>query len=334
MEIKPSLHETEFKNCFGIYSKTQNLKFDKKFYDELVELNFFVKEVCNNEKKNIQSQNSKTKSFESNTDFNKTKSFGLTTDFNNTEYYLNPKVYEYLYEEIEFQILIFFDSEIEYFNEEIKLKLECYRDNIKKNDFLETIRFNITNSIEDFTYYQIYKEIDSINTNNFGTWKEFVKDTLFIEEEIILDFLYGDIINISKFQIWEDWGKFYLIDNKFKVIDQKLDEINLEKLKSTHSLFKDNAEAFIEYIVHNTDKKINTGFYTYLFYFLKNEKLINSDNRTSNIEYIKYVKENYLIKSSLKFSRLNPITNTEINFTYSETLIYFKNEYLKFMNKI
>ena len=50
MEIKPSLHETEFKNCFGIYSKNQNLKFDKKFYDKLVELNFFVKEVNEDEK--------------------------------------------------------------------------------------------------------------------------------------------------------------------------------------------------------------------------------------------------------------------------------------------
>lgn len=321
MEIKPSLHETEFKNCFGIYSKNQNLKFDKKFYDKLVELNFFVKEVNEDEKLTRYLKNNP-------------KSFELATSINNTSYNLNPKIYEYLYDEIEFNISIIFESEIEYFNEEIKLKLECYRDNIKKNDFLETLRFNITNSIEDFTYYQIYKEIDSINTNNFGTWKEFVKDTLSIEEEIILDFLFSNIINISKFQIWEDWGKFYLIDNKFKVIDQKLDEINLEKLKSKHSLFKDNAEAFIEYIVHNSDKKINTGFYTYLFYFLMEEEIINSVNKTSDTEYCKYIKENYLMNSSLIFSRLNQVDQDNKGNKYLETLEYFKNEYSKFMNKI
>lgn len=334
MEIKPSLHETEFKNCFGIYSKNQNLKFDKKFYDKLVELNFFVKEVCNNDEIFIQSLNSKAKSIELKTDFNKTKSFDLVTSFNNNDYHLNPKIYEYIYDELESTITNFYFSDIEHFNEEIKLKLECFRDKVKKNDFLESLKFNITNTIEDTTYYQNYKEIDSLKTMNFGSWKEFVKYTLSYEEEIILDFLFGNMINISKFQIWEDWGKFYLIDNKFKVIDQKLDEINLEKLKSKHSLFKDNAEAFIEYIVNNTNEKINTGFYTCLYYFLVEKRIINSYNQTSDTEYCRYIKKNYLNESELAFSRLNQVDIDKKGNKFSKTLDYFREEYSIFMNKI
>ena len=109
MEIKPSLHETEFKNCFGIYSKNQNLKFDKKFYDKLVELNFFVKEVNEDEKLTRFLKNDSI-------------SFELVTFFNNTSYHLNPKIYEYLYEEIDSKMSTIFNSNIEIFNLEINLK--------------------------------------------------------------------------------------------------------------------------------------------------------------------------------------------------------------------
>lgn len=141
MEIKPSLHETEFKNCFGIYSKNQNLKFDKKFYDELVELNFFVKEDNEDEKLTRFLKNDSI-------------SFELVTYFNNTSYHLNPKIYEYLYNELESTISNVYFSDIEYFIEEIKLILESFTDKIKRNDFLDTQKINIINSIENYIDYQ------------------------------------------------------------------------------------------------------------------------------------------------------------------------------------
>lgn len=321
MEIKPSLHETEFKNCFGIYSKTQNLKFDKKFYDKLVELNFFVKEDNEDEKLTRFLKNDSI-------------SFKLAICYNNTSYDVNPKVYEYLYNEIDSKMSTIFNSNIEIFNVEINLKLECYSDINKKIDLLESTNVNITNSIVNPIDFVTFIEENPTSIMNFGSWKEYIIHTLSYENKIILDFLLGKKIDISKLEIWDDWKNIYLIYSKKEIIKQKIKEIKKSTLSSKHSLFKDNAEAFIEYIVNNTDKKINTGFYTYLFYFLKKEKLINSHNQTSDIEYIKYVKENYLIKSSLKFTRFNPITNKEINSTYSETLIYFKDEYIKFMNKI
>lgn len=321
MEIVPSLHETEFKNCFGIYSKNQNLKFDKKFYDKLVELNFYVKEINEDEKL---SRNLKNDSI----------SFNLVTSFNNHSYLLNPKIYDYLFDEIEFHISASLQSEIDYFNEEIKLKLNCFKDIIKKNEFLVSLKLKLTDSIDNCIDYINYKGNNSTNTMNFGSWKEYVKYTLSYEEKIILDFLYGNEINISRFEIWKDWEKNYLIDIKIKVIDQKLDEINFKKLKSKHKLFKDNAEAFIEYIVNKSDKKLNTGFYTCLYYFLKEERIINSFNQTNDTEFCSYIKEKYLNNSTLKFSRLNQVDRDNKSSKYSKTLEYFKEEYSNFLNKI
>ena len=103
---------------------------------------------------------------------------------------------------------------------------------------------------------------------NFGSWKEYIIHTLSYENKIILDFLLGKKIDISKLEIWDDWKNIYLIYSKKEKIKQKIKEIKKSTLSSKHSLFKDNAEAFIENIVNNTDKKINnTKRHIFLFQY-------------------------------------------------------------------
>lgn len=216
MEIKPSLHETEFKNCFGIYSKNQNLKFDKKFYDNLVDLNFFVKEEYNNERLIIHSENN-------------LKSFELVTFFNNTSYHLNPKIYEYLYDELDSTISNVYFGDIEYFIEEIKLKLESFTDKIKRNDFLDTQKINIINSIENYIDYQNYIEKNSTSIMNFGSWKEYVKYSLSYENDIILDFLFGSKIIINNFNIYKDWTDNYIKFEKLNFLKSLSKNIDLQK---------------------------------------------------------------------------------------------------------
>lgn len=216
MEIVPALHETEFKNCFGIYSKNQNLKFDKKFYDKLVELNFYVKVINEDEKL---TRNLKNDSI----------SFELVTSFNNHSYFLNPKIYDYLFDEIEFHISASLQSEIDYFNEEIKLKLNCFKDIIKKNEFLETLKLKLIDSIENYIDYQNYKEDNSTNTMNFSSWKEYVKYIISNEDENLLNFLFGQKINVTTFRVYADWGNNFLIFKKLDFLNSLNNNIDFQK---------------------------------------------------------------------------------------------------------
>ena len=104
--------------------------------------------------------------------------------------------------------------------------MECYSDINKKIDLLESTNVNITNSIVNPIDFVTFIEENPTSIMNFGSWKEYIIHTLSYENKIILDFLLGKKIDISKLEIWDDWKNIYLIySNTYQCISLSVNTI-------------------------------------------------------------------------------------------------------------
>ncbi len=224
---------------------------------------------------------------------------------NRKEYHLKKEVY---IEMISLKELHFIFENFERFTKEIEVLV--YAEFILENK-LKVLNENYKkyfNQIRNKQYYPLFK--NQILTDGYESWEQYFIDDIVGNENYasVVKFLTGNNKFINT-EIENQWNDYYLFSQISDYLEKKRNEILNIKIEFSdliknnifnEIIFKENAEDLFSYIVTKYPKTKNTAFFSYLYFFMKdNLKLLYTIGNDSK-DYRMYI--NKLFK--LNFSRI------------------------------
>ena len=248
--------------------------------------------------------------------------FGIETSSHKTEFYtlffFNKKEYilkndlkiELIKEQVKkFELAWLLSNFEEYVNEQMLNTLNInQKESILDKIYKEQLAF-----LKDKTFYLEYQEIK--NEGNTSKWFEYLDDELeFGKHKVENDLKHGFIINYlkgesdSKYifpkEICEIWKSCYLFDKTKTYLETKknkllgIENIDIKYNKTISNeelaIFKNDGLQVFNFIVNRHHGKKDTAFFSYLYFYLKdNDKLLLYGN--DSIDYRNYITKKFKI---------------------------------------
>lgn len=239
---------------------------------------------------------------------------GCEIMYNNTPYYSNIDFYEELYYTLEGIVKCLYDRNFTKDISSVTLRLKSCFNNCEKIDFLKVILTECYDTDhEDAEEFSVFLE-------GHESWKYEIQSCIPFESEIFHYYLKkteeekltsSRILNIHVPQWLEFYRRVKLIDfcrNKIEEIDTSKDSTipipsKIEEITHTNeelALFKGFGLNYFNCICSNYFGDRNPAFYSYLFFFLKTQDLLNVNSKTNSRKYVNYIKG----KFGLEFSKV------------------------------
>mgnify|MGYP006150968425 FL=1 len=153
----------------------------------------------------------------------------------------------------------------------------------------------------DFLLYQ-----NKPNNSTFESWQEFI--FFDIDEPFLKHYLTSKFSEEADESFFiennlTDWVHFYLRKKIVLFVENKIEKFNNENnsfsllnhipSEEEISLFKGNGIDIFNTIISNYKKEKNPAFFSYLFFFLKANKLLNISGTTDSVKYRDYILKKY-----------------------------------------
>jgi hypothetical protein len=233
--------------------------------------------------------------------------------FNRKEYYLKNDIkFEVLKEQVKrFELIWNLSDYDDYINSELTKEFS----EVKKLEVLEKIYKKEYSFLTDKQFFLDYQKIRK--TGNTIEWFEYLNDelefgnyTVSYEEQYISLSKYlkdydgtGNLFPDKICKVWQDCYIFLRIIEtlEFKknellekaTIDQKKSKTNKYIANSSDTaLFRENGLNIFNCITSNSTEK-NKAFFSYLFFFMSEKKLLKVNGTTNSKKYIDYIKSRF-----------------------------------------
>lgn len=175
---------------------------------------------------------------------------------------------------------------------------------IEKINFLELLLkklHDIGELSSDFLLYQ-----NKPNNSTFESWQEFI--FFDIDEPFLKHYLTSKFSEEADESFFiennlTDWVHFYLRKKIVLFVEDKIKKFNNENnsfsllnhipSEEEISLFKGNGIDIFNTIISNYKNEKNPAFFSYLFFFLKANKLLNISGTTDSVKYRDYILKKY-----------------------------------------
>lgn len=214
---------------------------------------------------------------------------------NDKNYFVNPRVYELIFEDLEWYI---------YIHEEkaswlIEIQIQHIISLIpKKNEAIEILLTKRNEFVN--RYFMLMEEfptfIDGLKQpENYGfeNADQLVLASIKEDYQTISDFILKTPLDFNR--LTNIWTEVRTLDLKIKAINEKIDELNnftQNRKDNQIKIFKDDGEEIFNFLVSETVEEKNTAFFSYLYLFLR------SINKTISKGYQNKAYREYVLSTS------------------------------------
>ncbi len=217
--------------------------------------------------------------------------------YNGISYKLNPKIVIEIFEYYKMQIRIFEIETMAYLRNSILTRTIDIDD---KNDVLEILKKRRNLIVEKSIKYVLklgsFTELVDQKTLYNNTHYEIIYSLLSSQE--IENYLSLEIVSY-KGTFLKKWEKLQSQNTQIKFYTEKILEVESSKTKDLQSnisnnplnriIFKHNAEQLFRFIVEKYPKQKNTAFFSYLYFFLKDNLKVLQITGNDNKDYRDFI---------------------------------------------
>jgi hypothetical protein len=311
---------------FGILKKFNIEKINKDNFQILIDADIFDYKGTKPQK---EYPNLRYKGIELDSSFS---DFDIYFQFNKKEYFLKPEVLDHMFDRCESRCE---DEDIlDYKINEVDFNLNFQITYESKIKYLKHQIQSFSLAISEPQYYLLYTKIN--NALEYKTWFEFFYEEQIdnCEYEYVFKYLKGDKDFVPNF-ISEIWKEYFLVKGvtdycKGKIehlqFQSGLNEADIEITFQTVSaktqnkeisttnitpvtiqlkdrIFAESEYAFFQFIVDNYREKNNKAFFSYIYHYFSDNKLLIKNNKSSLLYNSFLVKNNYLSEFSKVIQR-------------------------------
>lgn len=253
----------------------------------------------------------------------------LGKDFsqNGKDYFLNP---EFINEIFINTIDTFHVHKKKYIDDNLitlKYSYEIIKIEKQKISFINKLSKAETKKYQENLQKKIFRDLHDSN-NDKARGYETLKKHLKNNYEDLADYLFG-LNNITNFQIFISLSRFEriksILDFCESYNDKRANELNKnneqkkDKLEISKLIFKEDGEEIFNYIVSKYPKEKNTAFFSYLYFFMRDDLKLLIITSDDNKDYRSYVTNKY----SISFARIQKSQSVK-EFKRNDTIKLFR----------
>jgi len=194
-------------------------------------------------------------------------------------------------------------------------------------DFIKEMRQKEIKNYNNYLPKKLFKKLHNSDFENEQQHFDILKSFLSINWFDLSDYLFG-LNNISSYHIVQNYYKFIRLNRILDFLDSiKVDKSFFEEENDRSDIFNDDGEKIFKFIVSKYPQKQTKAFFSYLYFYLKNNKKIIPEGDDS-LEYREYVINNYPINSFSKIQK----TISEKTYTKKNKIFLLFDKYISEFN--